>query len=44
MPDNDTIIGEVLSARDLVEYQNGSVVSRTIIKKDAGDCYALRVR
>lgn len=33
---NDEMIGRVLKTADLVEYQAGSVVSRTLIKRDAG--------
>lgn len=30
------ILGEVLKVEDLIEYQEGSVVSREIIRKDTG--------
>lgn len=32
----EDIKGKVLKTADLIEYQNGSVVSREIIKKDTG--------
>jgi len=33
---NNDIIGEVVELKDLIDYQSGSVVSRTIIKKGSG--------
>ncbi|MFC1856222.1 cupin domain-containing protein [Thermodesulfobacteriota bacterium] len=32
----DNIIGKVVDLKDLMNYQDGSVVSRTIIKKQSG--------
>ena len=37
MENNDNIIGQVLGLADLVSYQDGSVVSRTIIKQEKGN-------
>lgn len=34
--DRDELKGRVLDARDLVSYQSGSVVSREIVRGDAG--------
>ncbi|UCB44370.1 MAG: cupin domain-containing protein [Spirochaetota bacterium] len=34
--ESEELKGEVMSIRDLVDYQEGSVVSRQIIKKDVG--------
>jgi quercetin dioxygenase-like cupin family protein len=34
--ESDEIIGHILKITDLVEYQPGAVVSRTLIKKPAG--------
>ena len=36
MADENNIIGTVLDMKDMVSYQPGSVVSRTVIDKDAG--------
>jgi quercetin dioxygenase-like cupin family protein len=36
MSDENNIIGTVLNMKDLVSYQTGSVVSRTLIGKSAG--------
>ncbi len=36
MSDGNNIIGTVLNMKDLVTYQSGSVVSRTLIGKSAG--------
>jgi len=37
MEQKDNIIGKALSLVDLVEYQEGSVVSRMVIKQDKGN-------
>ncbi|MFC1963149.1 cupin domain-containing protein [Chloroflexota bacterium] len=34
--DNDSLLGRPLKSIDLISYQEGSVVSRTIIDKDKG--------
>src|SRR3972149_3641274 len=34
----DELIGKVINPKDLVSYQNGAVVSRTVIDKKAGTC------
>jgi quercetin dioxygenase-like cupin family protein len=36
MADEKNLIGEVLNIKDMVSYQTGSVVSRTVIDKSAG--------
>ena len=36
MADVKNLIGEVLNIKDMVSYQTGSVVSRTVIDKSAG--------
>ncbi|MEN6331201.1 MAG: cupin domain-containing protein [Smithella sp.] len=36
MSDVSNLVGAVLNMKDLVSYQPGSVVSRTVIDKDAG--------
>jgi quercetin dioxygenase-like cupin family protein len=36
LPDGPDLSGEARAALDLVEYQEGSVVSRTLLKKDTG--------
>lgn len=36
MADENNLVGVVLNVKDLVSYQPGSVVSRTLIDKDAG--------
>ncbi|MEN6623887.1 MAG: cupin domain-containing protein [Smithella sp.] len=36
MADENNIIGAALNVKDIVSYQPGSVVSRTLIDKDAG--------
>jgi quercetin dioxygenase-like cupin family protein len=36
MTDVNTLVGTVLNMKDMVSYQPGAVVSRTVIDKDAG--------
>ncbi|MCK5625759.1 cupin domain-containing protein [Candidatus Bathyarchaeota archaeon] len=36
MKQNRTLVGKVLKLSDLVEYQEGAVVSRTVIDKEKG--------
>jgi quercetin dioxygenase-like cupin family protein len=36
MADESNLVGRVLNVRDMVYYQPGSVVSRTLMDKDAG--------
>ncbi len=36
MSDATELIGKVLNMKDMVSYQSGSVVSRTVIDKDVG--------
>ena len=36
MTDENKLIGQVLGLSDLLDYQEGSVVSRTLIKADTG--------
>ena len=36
MTDVNTLVGTVLNMKDMVSYQTGAVVSRTVIDKDAG--------
>jgi len=35
-PDNENLLGKVLNLTNLIEYQEGSVVSRTLIDKKTG--------
>jgi len=35
-PDNENLLGKVLNLANLIEYQEGSVVSRTLIDKKTG--------
>ena len=35
-PDTDKLLAQVLKAADLVDYQEGSVVSRTVMEKGTG--------
>ncbi len=36
MADANNLIGEILNIKDMISYQTGSVVSRTVIDKSAG--------
>ena len=35
---NDNLLGQVLKLSDMLQYQEGSIVSRTIVDKPAGTC------
>ncbi len=34
----DNLLGQVLKLNDMLQYQEGSIVSRTIVNKPAGTC------
>lgn len=36
MDSNESLVGQVVTLKDLIDYQDGAVVSRTIISKDVG--------
>ena len=35
---NDNLLGQVLKLSDMLQYQEGSIVSRTIVDKPVGTC------